>query len=49
MMKFMDVHNNDVLISKNDTDDGMSVFLFKGKEGASTSLHIHLYQDEFFM
>ena len=48
MMKFAGVHVNDVIISRQDTGDEISVFLFKGLRGAATSLHIHLMQDEFF-
>jgi quercetin 2,3-dioxygenase len=48
MMKFMGVHPNDVVISRKDTGDAMSVFLFQGYGNAATPLHVHFYQDEFF-
>lgn len=48
MMKFMKIHENDVVISRKDTGGELSVFLFHGCRGAATSLHVHLEQDEFF-
>lgn len=48
MMKYMGVHPNDVIISRKDTGDGLSVFLFTGYGAAGTPLHIHDEQDEFF-
>lgn len=48
MMKLMGVHDNDVVISRKDTGEELSVFLFHGLRGATTSLHVHLKQDEFF-
>ena len=48
MMKFMGLYPNDVVISKKDTDDNLSVFLFAGYKGATTPLHVHFNQDEFF-
>ncbi len=48
MMKFMGVHPNDVVISRKDTANELSVFLFTGYGNAGTPLHIHLHQDEFF-
>jgi quercetin dioxygenase-like cupin family protein len=47
MMKFMG-SPNDVIISKKDTDDNLSVFSFTGYKGAGTPLHVHFNQDEFF-
>jgi quercetin dioxygenase-like cupin family protein len=48
MMKFMGMHPNDVVISGKDTNNEMSVFLFDGYGPASTPLHVHFHQDEFF-
>ena len=48
MMKYMGVHPNDVVISRKDTDDNLSVFLFTGYGNAGTPLHVHFNQDEFF-
>lgn len=48
MMKFMGTHPNDVVISRKDTDNMISVFLFQGYENAGTPLHLHFHQDEFF-
>jgi quercetin 2,3-dioxygenase len=48
MIKFMGTHPNDVVISRKDTDNAMSVFLFSGYGSAGTPLHVHYHQDEFF-
>lgn len=48
MMKFMGLYPNDVVISRKDTNENMSVFLFSGKRNAATPLHMHFFQDEFF-
>lgn len=48
MMKFMGMHPNDVVISRKDTADALSVFLFTGVGVVGTPLHIHYHQDEFF-
>ena len=48
MMKFMGVSPNDVVISRKDTDNAMSVFLFTGFGNVGTPLHVHYHQDEFF-
>jgi quercetin dioxygenase-like cupin family protein len=48
MMKFMGTHPNDVVISRQDTGNAMSVFLFSGYGNAGTPLHVHFHQDEFF-
>lgn len=48
MMKFMGIHPNDVVISREDTGNAMSVFLFTGYGNAGTPLHVHFHQDEFF-
>lgn len=48
MMKFMGTHPNDVVISRKDTGDALSVFLFSGFGNAGTPLHVHFHQDEFF-
>ena len=48
MMKFMGMHPNDVIISRKDTGNELSVFLFTGYGGVGTPLHVHYHQDEFF-
>jgi quercetin dioxygenase-like cupin family protein len=48
MMKYMGMHPNDVVISRHDTDNAVSVFLFTGFGNIGTPLHVHPYQDEFF-
>lgn len=48
LMKFMGTHPNDVVISRKDTNNAMSVFLFNGYGNAGTPLHVHFHQDEFF-
>ena len=48
MMKFMGMHPNDVIISRKDTDNALSVFLFTGYGEVGTPLHVHYHQDEFF-
>lgn len=48
MMKYMGMHPNDVVISRHDTNNALSVFLFTGFENVGTPLHVHPHQDEFF-
>lgn len=48
MMKFMGAHPNDVVISRKDTGNDLSVFIFQGHGNAGTPLHVHFHQDEFF-
>lgn len=48
MMKYMGMHPNDVVISRHDTDNTLSVFLFSGYGNIGTPLHVHFHQDEFF-
>jgi quercetin dioxygenase-like cupin family protein len=48
MMKYMGIHPNDVVISRKDTADALSVFIFTGHGVVGTPLHIHYHQDEFF-
>lgn len=48
MMKYMGMHPNDVIISRKDTGNALSVFLFTGYGMVGTPLHVHFYQDEFF-
>ena len=48
MMKFMGMHPNDVIISRKDTGNALSVFLFTGHGVVGTPLHFHPHQDEFF-
>jgi quercetin dioxygenase-like cupin family protein len=47
-MKYKGVHPNDVLISKKDTGDALSVFVFTGFGKIGPSFHVHYYQDELF-
>jgi quercetin 2,3-dioxygenase len=47
-MKYKGKHPNDIIISKKDTDNALSVFLFTGFGKVGPSLHVHYYQDEFF-
>lgn len=47
-MKYKGVHPNNVVISKKDTDNALSVFAFTGYAKIGPSLHLHLHQDEFF-
>lgn len=48
MMKYMGMHPNDVVISRKDTNNALSVFLFTGYGNVGTPLHVHYHQDEFF-
>ncbi len=48
MMKYMGMHPNDVVISRKDTGNALSVFLFTGYGAAATPLHVHFHQDEMF-
>lgn len=48
MIKFMGKHPNDVIISRKDTGDALSVFLFRGYGVVGPPLHVHYHQDEFF-
>jgi quercetin dioxygenase-like cupin family protein len=47
-IKFQGIHPNDVLISKKDTDNALSVFTFTGYGQVGPPLHVHTKQDEFF-
>jgi len=47
-MKYKGVHPNDVIISKKDTENALSVFAFTGYSKVGPSLHLHFHQDEFF-
>ena len=47
-MKYRGVHPNDVIISKKDTNNALSLFAFTGYAKVGPSLHMHLRQDEFF-
>lgn len=47
-MKHKGVHPNDVVISKNDTNNAFSLFAFTGYAKIGPSLHLHFYQDEIF-
>jgi quercetin 2,3-dioxygenase len=47
-MKYKGKHPNDIIISKADTDNALSVFLFTGMDRVGPSFHVHYHQDEFF-
>ena len=47
-MKYRGVHPNDIIISKKDTDDALSVFAYTGYAKIGPSLHMHFNQDEIF-
>lgn len=47
-MKYKGVHPNDIIISRKDTDNALSVFLYTGLDKIGPSLHKHLHQDEIF-
>ena len=47
-MKYQGIHPNDVVISKKDTENTLSVFAFTGYGKVGPSLHLHLHQDEIF-
>lgn len=47
-MKYKGVHPNNVVISKKDTGNSLSVFSFIGFAKIGPSLHMHFHQDEFF-
>lgn len=47
-MKFQGIHPNNVVISRKDTDNAMSVFDYTGLDKIGPALHMHMHQDEFF-
>lgn len=47
-MKYKGKHPNDIIISKKDTDNNLSVFLFTGYDKVGPSMHLHFDQDEIF-
>lgn len=47
-MKYRGVHPNNVIISRKDTGDALSVFAYTGLARVGPSLHMHFHQDEFF-
>lgn len=47
-MKYQGVHPNNVVISRKDTDNALSVFDYTGLDKIGPSLHMHMHQDEFF-
>ena len=47
-MKYKGKHPNDIIISKKDTDNNLSIFLFTGYDKVGPSLHLHYHQDEIF-
>lgn len=47
-MKYKGVHPNDIVISRKDTADALSVFAYTGYAKIGPSLHLHFNQDEIF-
>lgn len=47
-MKYRGVHPNDIIISRKDTGNELSVFAYTGYEKIGPSLHLHYKQDEIF-
>lgn len=47
-MRFKGVNLNDIVISKKDTDNALSVFAYTGYSKVGPSLHLHFNQDEIF-
>lgn len=47
-LKYRGQHPNDVVISRRDTADALSVFAYTGYAKIGPSLHVHLHQDEWF-
>lgn len=47
-MKFQGVHPNNIVISRKDTNNALSVFDYTGLDKIGPALHLHMNQDEFF-
>ncbi len=47
-MKYKGIHPNNVVISKKDNNNSLSVFAYTGYARIGPSLHLHFNQDEFF-
>jgi quercetin dioxygenase-like cupin family protein len=47
-MKYQGIHPNDIIISRNDTVNGFSMFSYTGFAKIGPPMHIHLEQDEIF-
>lgn len=47
-MKYKGVHPNDIIISRKDTNDMLSVFAYTGFAKIGPSTHLHFNQDEIF-
>jgi quercetin 2,3-dioxygenase len=47
-IKFQGIHPNNVVISRKDTDNALSVFDYTGLDKVGPPLHMHMHQDEFF-
>ena len=47
-MKYKGKHPNDIVISRKDTGNALSAFLFTGFGKIGPSMHMHYNQDEFF-
>lgn len=47
-MKYKGLHPNNVIISRKDTGNALTVFDYTGLDKIGPSLHMHLHQDEMF-
>ena len=47
-MPFRGINPNDLKVSSKDTNGGMAIFEYVGKEKIGPHLHLHLHQDEVF-
>ncbi len=47
-MKYKGIHPNDIIISRKDTNDALSVFAYTGLSKIGPSTHLHFNQDEMF-
>ena len=47
-MKYKQAQLNNLVISRKDTDNALSVFAYTGFQKIGLLLHMHMYQDDFF-
>lgn len=47
-MKYKGVHPNNIVVSRKDTNDNLSIFAYTGFDKIGPSLHVHFNQDEIF-
>lgn len=47
-LKFRGIHPNDIIVSRKDTDDALSIFAYTGFAKIGPPLHVHYNQDEIF-